>query len=178
MIRRCECGRRAICFRRIRFRRGWKLKVFADRRHWLCIRHNDELYQKFKQKLLMKNREIKFRGWHTLTGKMIDLKKITPLATNTGFDGLFLPFADEVVLMQFTGAKDILGVDVYEGDILDHSAGYGKVVYVPSVSSYEIWFGDGGNISLWEACSFGNTAPAVVGNIFENPEMVAEKENI
>jgi uncharacterized phage protein (TIGR01671 family) len=66
------------------------------------------------------NRVIKFRGWHKPTGRMIDLKKITPLALTADFpgDGLFIPFSEDVILMQFTGLKDVDGTDIYEGDVL------------------------------------------------------------
>ena len=55
---------------------------------------------------------------------MIDLHAITPLAVDEKLysslqrGGLFLPFSDDIILMQFTGLFDSKGVEVFEGDIV------------------------------------------------------------
>jgi hypothetical protein len=69
------------------------------------------------------NRDIKFRGFDKLSKKMIDLKKITPFAlAQPDLNGLFLPFDDDIILMQFTGLLDNkLIKEIYEGDIIDAS---------------------------------------------------------
>ncbi len=129
-------------------------------------------------------REIKFRGWHIQAKEMFSAEEmaadeLTMLPTGkfinvSGVSPKLSQILNEMIPLQFTGVKDCLGVDVYEGDILDHSEGLCKVVYVPPVSLYEVWFSDGGNISLWEASGFKKIAPAVVGNIYENPEMLKD----
>lgn len=48
----CECGRRAIMFRRVKARgkhRG-RIKVGADNRHTLCYRCNNEQFQHERQR--------------------------------------------------------------------------------------------------------------------------------
>src|ERR1700744_1929251 len=80
-------------------------------------------------------REIKFRAFNTLTGKMIDLYKTTLLAldANLSCDGIFVPFVDEYKIMQFTGVADKNGKEIYEGDILkdgkDENNNIGVVYY-------------------------------------------------
>ena len=64
-------------------------------------------------------RPIKFRAWYKFGKRMIDLQKITPLALSyPDHKGLFLPFDDNTILMQFTGLLDKKGKEIYEGDVV------------------------------------------------------------
>jgi uncharacterized phage protein (TIGR01671 family) len=127
------------------------------------------------------NREIKFRAWVVSAQKMfkwgIDIESI---ATNGVWDSLEGRFdKNDSILMQYTGRKNNLDIDIYEGDILlvkgSNYVIIGVVLffrskYVLRVS--EIRRGEGFGInqnvdfsnSFWDIKTFGN--------IYENPELL------
>ena len=106
-------------------------------------------------------REIKFRAWDTT------LKRLIPKPRwQTCYNDV------NSILMQYTGLKDKNGKEIYEGDIVksnDHSIWVVK------------WDCDYASFMIQ---SFGNRGlswlmhitPEVIGNIYENPELVGEGE--
>ncbi|WP_405152893.1 YopX family protein [Paenibacillus sp. FSL K6-0108] len=98
--------------------------------------------------------------------------------------------ADELVFMQFTGLQDRKNKDIYEGDIMDYftyvmcnerrkgivcfDEKQSKYKIVP-FEMYELNAGNGG----YTGHSFDSAICAgseVIGNVYENPELLAPKE--
>lgn len=120
-------------------------------------------------------REIKFRAW-------IKPIKEVRMVNGIEFDSYSNPFvvsdtkheswyADEFELMQYTGLKDKNGKEIYEGDI----------VYIPQWHrKYQVIFEGGmfkvqGWSSLSLATAKGEISCEVIGNIYENPELLEEE---
>lgn len=130
------------------------------------------------------NREIKFRAWHKYLKKMFKIGQIT-LEEGTwnfepndrGFIGMSIPYQTSFVLMQYTGLHDKNGKEIYEGDIVYCQTKYGKAKAL-------IEFIDGKFVAYWNsaithpqnghhiACYDINKKFEVIGNVFENPELL------
>ena len=112
-------------------------------------------------------REIKFRAWD---GKELILWKEL-LEDYYGLEEL----GNSWKWMQYTGLKDKNGKEIYEGDIVKHPI-YPRNLQV-------IWL-DGKYVSKFEASKDGKhgfetialTICEVIGNIYENPELVKESK--
>ena len=125
----------------------------------------------------------KFRAWHKTWEEMGEVKRIRfddegdvctvlfkgkTLGTNTP--------VDEIKLMQSTGLKDKNGKEIFEGDIVKMS----KDVY-SEPTYYEVVRHRGGAYRL-ESKQHGcelwlrHTNCEVVGNIYENRELLEDKE--
>jgi len=131
-------------------------------------------------------REIKFRAWDKANKIMIigiagfviahnEIRiwhfNIMGTLVNKSFP------VDNIILMQYTGLKDKNGKEIYEGDILKTEAGNIKI---PNVTVY--WFEQGGR---WngkyhgqsEDCEINDSVfytSEVIGNIYENPNLITE----
>ena len=133
------------------------------------------------------SREIKFRAWdgqtmrdvrsihnvHSQVNVHADLctVKDDPLSNKAVISSHYTEYNLKLHLMQYTGLKDRNGVEIYEGDLL--SAGL-DVIEI-------LWWDAGFYVQI-----VGNKLPTgnmfeihqrgeVIGNIYENPELLTNK---
>ena len=134
-------------------------------------------------------REIRFRAWSEDIREMIqvarlDIKEetihyengIKSLNREQELDFWWKPY----VLMQYTGLKDKNGVEIYEGDIVETvyngEVFAGVVVYDLSEVDFKVTDGKekyGRNFQYLA----GNDENEVIGNIYENPELLESKKD-
>jgi uncharacterized phage protein (TIGR01671 family) len=119
-------------------------------------------------------REIKFRAWVNDLGDefmvyMPDLEFMD--------NGLWFPFERHsttlIQLMQYTGLKDKNGKEIYEGDIMrvdDRETSIGEIVF--DDAEFKLKMVKFKNV-LWKL-KYKNQKRSgeVIGNIYENPELI------
>ena len=117
-------------------------------------------------------REIKFRAFCTLGNYMLSFVDLTetPWEGHPVLINALTGQADHLKLMQYTGLKDKNGVDIYEGDIVEHFAGIRTVQWN---QDYGAW-----SMGMYQSITDQECGPydcyeiEVIGNIYENPELL------
>jgi hypothetical protein len=106
-------------------------------------------------------REIKFRAWDKLNKKLIPDMHLV----NHFEEYLQCP---QYELMQFTGLKDIDGVEIYEGDICLSTGGAGAIYdeRIKVIIEYEPEYAGYGDYYDLE----------VIGNIYQNKGLLKENK--
>jgi uncharacterized phage protein (TIGR01671 family) len=119
-------------------------------------------------------REIKFRAWDTKNKKMgqptdfrtpggaIALYNSVGTYPDTDFPPHW-PKPSELVFLQFTGLQDKNGKEIYEGD----------VIWVRGGTRHEVRFTAGRfECSHWDLGGRKAADIKIIGNIYENPELL------
>ena len=116
-------------------------------------------------------REIKFRAWHK------EVKTMTPSIYNQPVSVEWYILRDEYEVMQYTGLKDSNNTEIYEGDIIKC---YDETVCCKSIipiGVFEVVFSKGGFWLSNDDYDFlgwaGDDTREVIGNVYENPELLA-----
>jgi uncharacterized phage protein (TIGR01671 family) len=125
-------------------------------------------------------REIKFRAWDKNKGTMVH---VGDGGRWSGSVGLLMDGFEDEDLMQFTGLLDKNGKhEIYEGDVLEVEQDEGT-------NEYPNWVKRRDKVEFSGGCFFGIfneplyalvksdgfVDAVVIGNVFENPELIANK---
>ena len=119
------------------------------------------------------SREIKFRAWDKKRSIM-DFGYFTP--SDFWGDGQMheSPIKDfepeDFVWMQYTGLKDKNGKEIYEGDVIEDSIGNTVVIFKDGAFRIDIAF--------YPTLGDYNYSCSVLGNIYENPELLTPSETM
>ncbi|MDR6794710.1 putative phage protein (TIGR01671 family) [Pseudarthrobacter oxydans] len=111
-------------------------------------------------------RAIKFRAWDHQSQQMVASDLVAQVPLDDAMD-------NGAVLMQYTGVEDKNGVEIYEGDIVANGHDKGKVVF--RYGAYEAtWRHRDYNPHLDVWIENGRAQIQVIGNIYENPELLEQ----
>ena len=122
-------------------------------------------------------KELKFRAWDKEFRMMSNI--ISPFINGQSFfffDGIGSRAInhEKLIVMQYTGLKDKNGKEIYEGDIIGmNNEAIGAVKWENFTSRFII---DGDGISGLRRDEIKTWGWTIIGNIYENPELIEKVE--
>ena len=114
-------------------------------------------------------REIKFRA--KIKDRFPDGGKFWYWDLPDTFDNDYVNFLDWDTVGEYTGIKDINGVEIYEGDIVS-ADGMSNDVIIFKDGGFNLEGGEYSENLLYQLIYYGNYK--VIGNIYDNPELLKE----
>ena len=133
------------------------------------------------------NRDIKFRAWDEVSDKMLNWNEFL----DTNMKNTFIaPESTGLILMQYTGLHDKNEKEIYEGDIVlyedwemayegggnDSFINKGIVEYCEDNCCYNVT--ERQTVDITDVLYKDNEDLEVIGNIYEDPELLGGKDGI
>ena len=126
----------------------------------------------------------KFRAWDSVKKEMFtDTFAITESGQVVVVEQEFVTstpdyiFVDHLIIMQSTGLVDKEGTEVFEGDILHHQIQTEYTFIVKYDKDNARWYGDGlSRTYRIDLMKHFMQYYKIIGNIYENPELLEEEE--
>lgn len=125
----------------------------------------------------------KFRAWLKEEYRMTDVNEITffndEVQMISDVEGFYA--YDEFELMQSTRLRDRNGMEIYDGDIVKYKSKKGTFTDIATYSKFYAFFGlkdDTGDLICsfdWLLENVGKDGFEVIGNVYENPELLEGK---
>ena len=120
----------------------------------------------------------KFRAWHKTWEELGEVKRIRfddegdvrTVLFRGKILGTDIPI-DEIELMQSTGLKDKNGQEIFEGDVVKCNGLLGTIESLKAM-----WICSFVKYNNYQKVGFFAQEIEVVGNIYENPELLEDKE--
>ena len=122
-------------------------------------------------------REIKFRAWDKINKEMFNVESINFQERRVYKDVVSYRNFNDIELMQYTGLKDKNNKEIYEGDIVKLRAnhGIGVIKYYDEWGAFVVEYIKPRPLAVL-GMNYYKEDIEVIGNIYENPELLGEKE--
>ena len=120
-------------------------------------------------------REIKFRAWDKSNKEMFNVEIMNFQKRQVYKDSVSYCKFENIELMQYTGLKDKNEKEIYEGDIVKLRAnhGIGVVKYYDEWGAFVVEYIKPKPLVVL-GISYYKEDIEVIGNIYENPELIKE----
>lgn len=109
--------------------------------------------------------EIKFRAWNKNLNRSGGMIWNVAVLNGKYFDPYEME-TQEYPIMQYTGLKDLKGVEIYKGDIVEFARGRHQVSFLDG--SFVLYDRNQWHIPFYTI----HGGIEVIGNIYENPELI------
>ena len=123
--------------------------------------------------------DIKFRAWDREKKKMYEVENICfygHKSVTLQYNPVIKKAIEDIEIMQCTGMKDSTGKEIYEGDIVvvgqDTGNKYDRYIMTFNDDSHSYLAKQQGTLGSYIGPGYWNDKLMVIGNIYDNPEML------